>query len=703
MTTNGLRSLPAPAAPTADGIDLVEIGRTVRRGWRHVIGFTLLGTLGAAAVIAWAPRRFDGSATVVLKSAADLGSALLGSVGAGAATGAGGAAGAMPSMGGLGALVGAAGSPMETEIQILTSRAVAREVIDSLGLDVRVREPAGVPARALVREARLAPAFKRRRLEFVREGDGRTWRVSSKDWAGRAAAGAPLETPAGTLVLRESGALPARFVLDLLDREDAGTFFTRRLTIQKAGGEVARVTWRGDDSLTAARVPNVLLGVYLARRKTVDRGINTHRAEFLQAQSDSVSRELATAERALREYQERSGVIEPVVVGKIQLEQAAELRAVLSQVDVEKGAIDHMLAQFGTGKLTARQLIAYPEFLKSQGVNELLSQMGELETEREKLLERRTEADPEVIALGQGVKNLEGQLAPLAQAYAASLTTRRRDLAAQLDTMRAALGVLPGAAESSNRLQRDVIRLGTIYAALQAQLVAARLAAIGEGGDVRQLDAAEPSKKAAFPQPILTMGLGVTGGFACGLVAALLVGLLGRWGADPREMERSMGVPVLRFDPAEPLVLGAPTARTLLLVPLEAGADTGEVARRLARTATARGTEVAVLAVGARRSATGESAESALQAVRQLEAATDGGLVLVQTAGLADDETAALLDGERPVLLVAPAGPVDRARAAQAVETLRRLDVPIAGVVMRDAERVGLRAALGARRAPLPV
>ena len=679
------RALARIEAPAADGIDLVEVARTMRRGWRHVAGFAAAGVLAALAVTVWAPRRFDGSATVLLKSSADLGSSLLSRIGGGAA---GAAGAAMPDIGGLGALVGGGRSPMETEIQILSSRAVAHEVVDSLRLAARVRDPRGVPSAAIVRELRLAPSFKRRRFQFARAAGEPAYRVTSKDWSGTATAGAPLVTPVGTIVLRADTTLPAAFTLDLMDREDAGAWFEKRRGISKAGGEVARVTFRADDSLTAARVPNLLLDVYLARRKTVDRGVNQHRAEFLQGQSDSVSQELLAAERALRVHQERSGVIEPITVGKLQLERAGELRATLSQLQVEEGAINQMLGLVGSGRFTARQLAAYPEFLKSGGVNELLKQLTELETKRTELLERRTEQDPEVVALTQGIKSIEGQLAPLGAAYASSVAKRRQDVSIQLDTMYAALGLLPGQAESSNRLQREVLRLSTIYAGLQAQLVAARLAAIGEGGDVRTLDDAEPPKKPSFPKPVFTMGLGLVGGLGLGLVAALLAGLLGRWAADPREVERVAGVPALRFDPREPLVLGAPAlGRTLLIVPLGAAADTAAVAERLARTAQARATPVTVLDLTGRAlPASVAGAESSVRdAVARLEA--EYGLVLVRLPSLHDDVTAAALDGGRAVLLVAPAGPVDRAPLQQAVDTLRRLDVPCAGVVMQDAPR----------------
>ena len=60
------------------------------------------------------------------------------------------------------------------------------------------------------------------------------------------------------------------------------------------------------------------------------------------------------------------------------------------------------------------------------------------------------------------------------------------------------------------------------------------------------------------------------------------------------------------------------------------------------------------------------------------------GSVIVQLPTLMSDVTIAALRGDRPVVLVAPPGPVDRTQLAQAVASLRRMQVPCAGVVMND-------------------
>src|SRR5205823_804327 len=125
--------------------------------------------------------------------------------------------------------------------------------------------------------------------------------------------------------------------LELRDRDDAINRLAKHLAVGKAGGEVATVGYRGDDSLTAAAVPNAIVSVYLARRTTTDRGVNQHRVEFLESKADSAALALSAAERALRRQQESSGVIDPQVVGKIELERAVQLRAALTELRVEDG------------------------------------------------------------------------------------------------------------------------------------------------------------------------------------------------------------------------------------------------------------------------------------------------------------------------------------------------------------------------------
>jgi uncharacterized protein involved in exopolysaccharide biosynthesis len=654
-----------------DTIDLADVARSVRRGWRVVLGSIAACLVLALLVILFGPRRFEGKASAIVRSA-DPSSSLLSRIGGEALGGL--AAGA-------GAILGGGGTQLETEIQILESKSVLGEVVDSLMLQVQPREPEGLPATKFVREVRLPGSFKRLDFDFERT-TGTQYRVTGDGVNATAAAGGAVATPVGIIQLRDS--LPASFSLRLVDHEDAVKQLSRHLDVRKAGGEVLAVSYRATDSITAAAVPNVALSTYLARKKTSDRGVNAHRVDFLSAQLDTTAVQLASAEQALRQFQERSGLLDPEVMGKLELEQAADLRKSLGEVEVEQGALDQMLAQVAAGHMSQRQLAAFPAFLKSGGINDLLSRISELETQRTRLLETRLETDRDVVALTRSINDLQSQLVPLGKAYSGALQRQRTEIERQLGTMSAQLDRFPGEAQTSGRLAREVRRLGLTYAALQTQLVEARLSAIAEGGDIRQLDVATVPKKVAFPDPVITTAAGVGAGLVVGLLLALVAGSHGRYVEGPDAIERVAGVPALRFDPRTPLLMsGRSAVRTVLLIPVEQGVRTSRVAERLVDTALARGESATILDLTA-PSAAAPVGASVGGLISRLE--KEHALVVVRLPGMAADSTAAALSDDRPVLLVAPPRRVSRRDLTDAMETLRRLDVPCAGVVLSENE-----------------
>ena len=654
---------------TADTLDLAELARAARRSWSFIVALTLLGAAAAAGLLLFGPRRFQAASSIVVRSQQTSRASLL-------AKFAGGGDGAAS------LLDAGTSSPLETEVQILSSRELVGRVVDSLQLQVQVRAPDGIASNAVVQAARLPGAFKPRKYTVSSGADG-TIRVVGRDTTVTVPNGQPVVLPVGRLSLTSAVHTGGPYEIQLFDREDAVTRIGKRISISKAGGEVLRVTCRTSDSVTAAAIPNLLVGYYLALRHTTDRGTNQHRVEFLTAQLDSVTRQLAIAEQSLRGFQESSRLIDPQTIGKLSLERAGELRASIGENDVERGALEQLMGQVSAGSMSVRDLVAYPAFLKSPAINALLTQIGELETERSKLLVTRLDSDSEVVALSKSIRTLEGQLGPMATAYQSSLKRQHQDLSLQLDSLRTALGAFPAELASGNRLQRSVLQLSQVQTAMQAQLVEARIAAVTEGGNVQSLDIAEPPMRVAFPRPLPTMAAGLGGGLFIGLAIAMFVGMMGRWVQDPATLERTTGAPALRFDPHLPLLLGASTTRTILVAPLGSGnsAYIDPVIARLVETAALRSVSATVLDLSA------GTVPDVHGTIARLE--SENGLVVVKLPAITSDTAAAAIGEQRAVLLVAPERRVARAQLADAVQMLRRLDVPLAGVVINGNGRNG--------------
>lgn len=660
--------ISAGPAQASDTIDLADVVRTLKRNSVAVLLFVALGFLAALAVVLFAPRRFEARTTILARagtaSGPSIGSRIEG-------------VGAL--LGGLGSLAGSSG--IETELQILKSRDLAGRVVDSLKMQFKVNEPRIAPF-SLVAASALTGSFPPRGLQFERT-DASTYRATWGDTSFLVKQGEPTKLGDGQFTLA-TGALPEKFEVAILDREAAIDRFVRRLQATKAGGEVVRVVVRGDDSLSTAAAANLLTQFYLETHKTVDRGLNQRQVEFVTAQLDSTSRALTQAERDLRDYQEASRVIDYEIVGEAEVQSLEDARARLRELEVTDGTMRQLLAQADAGRLSSRDLAAYPDFLRGTTAGALAGNLTELESKRIQLLERRTERDPDVVALDKTMRALEANLVAMARSYSGSISRQRAETQARVDSVQRRLMAIPAAAERGGRLKRDVERLTALYAALQAQLVEARFGAVSEGGMLRQIDPAVPPRGPSFPQPVLTMGIGITGGLMAGLVAALFLGWFGKWLRDPMEVERAVGVLAQRYEPNAPLLMsGATGTRTVLLVPLGAHAPIGTVAERLARTARQRALQTVVLDLSSPVIGNGDGQNGDYGSlIDRLE--RENGAVIVQLPPLASEAAVAALSENRQVVLVAPPGPIERGRLENAVNTLRRLKVPLAGVIMND-------------------
>ena len=288
----------------------------MRRGWRQLVLFTVLGVAAAVLVILYAPRKFGSNSSIVVRASTSPGASILSKIALPGGGGGGGGDGPLAALGG-------SSSPLETEIRILTSRSLVEQVVDSLDLQAAVKAPRGVPTNALLSVVDLPGSFKQRKYHAERTPNGH-YQLTGEDTTVVITAGAPARLPVGNITVRPNG--PATFDLVLRDREDAIDRTRKSLDVGKAGGEVLRISYSAPDSITAAAVPNALISFYLRRRKSTDRGTNQYRVEFLTLQVDSISRQLAAAEDALRKFRESSHVIDAETVGKLQLTRAGDLR-----------------------------------------------------------------------------------------------------------------------------------------------------------------------------------------------------------------------------------------------------------------------------------------------------------------------------------------------------------------------------------------
>lgn len=432
-------------------------------GWRRLLVGVAIGAMVAAVVVVAWPPRFEGRLSVLVRTAPSTSSMLRGQLG-GLADLAGGSL-----------RVGAEAGEMATEIGLLRSRALLGQVVDSLRLQVRAgRTPPVMLSAVDVPSGRFSPRGVR--------VEGRRLRV--------------------------------------VDREDAIDDLDRRLTVEEAGGDLIELRLSARDSLTAAAALNLLAARYMTERRSFDRGTNQRRVDFLDRQVDSVRRALSVATATLRRVQEQSGVLAVELSGQARAQQEVALEQELATLDAEGEALDTLLAEVASRD--SRRVAGFPALLRSPAVNEIVGQMAMLEVQRDTLLAELTPTAPRIRAIDDAVDGLRDQLVPLARTYAEAITRQRVILSERMQRLREGNPDVARAGEALVNAEAEVKALSTLLLGISSQRLDARLAAIGEGGVVRVVDAAVTPRRPRFPRPMPVLAVGMLVGLGLGIVSALM-------------------------------------------------------------------------------------------------------------------------------------------------------------------------------------
>jgi tyrosine-protein kinase Etk/Wzc len=469
--------------PVPFELDLSSVSQTIRSRWRALAVGLLVGAVTAVSVLLFVPPRFNGRAMVLIRTTqVDPSAALRTKMGA--------VAELMPN-----ALGGNLDEELSTEIALLSSRATYGAVVDSLKLQVVPISPGRTPPYAVVDSIRTTGRFKPRKITL---SPGPNAFEGGTIWA--------------------SGAARVR----VWDREDAIDEMEKRADVRLLSGNTVEIKYRGRDSLTAAEVPNLIANVYMIRRRTVDRGLNQRRLEFLDAKQDSVRVELRQTADLLASVARQFGVgASPEIGGEAMATGAAEMEAKLAELRATEIAMDSLIASTRAGRMDPRFLAGFPDMVRSIAANDLLSQIATVETQRNILLGRQPATSPEAVALERARDSLVSQMLPIATTYREAISQQRASVERDLERLNARIARLPAQAAAVGKEQAELTRLLQMHTGMGVQVLDARLAALMEGGDVRVIDPAATPRKVSFPRRMPTiavcLALGLVGGLAYAL------------------------------------------------------------------------------------------------------------------------------------------------------------------------------------------
>jgi tyrosine-protein kinase Etk/Wzc len=459
--------------------------------------------------------------------------------------------------------LGGEGSEVNTELEVLRSRTLAGQVVDEFALRAELTTPSRVPRSLLIESITLDSTAPSGKHIFVRTDAG----FERFDADGKPASARGLQVR-----FRPAARQHERIVIEVQSHQAAISKLVDASDIARPtrDANILTVAYRGPDPVLVEAIPNGLVRAFVEQRVGTRKTGARSTVGFLRSQLDTLQIELASAEDSLRAFREQEQVVAIHEQASVSVGKLAELQAERNQVSAELAAIEATLKEARardsdvSGTSPTRRLLAFPTLLRNPVISTLLENITTLENERSTLLVRRTDRDPDIIALTGQIDATEEQIAALVGTYSDGLRQQVVAYDRSLEQSSAQLSKIPAKEVRLATLQRDATVLGELSTLLQTRLKEAEISAAVEDPSAQVIDFAVQPTNPVSPRPALNLALAMLLGMTLGLGISFGRELLDTKIHTADEVQEATGLPVLgivpRFEPSLGKVRRSPRA-----------------------------------------------------------------------------------------------------------------------------------------------
>jgi tyrosine-protein kinase Etk/Wzc len=524
-STNGSRR---PAG--GGGGTLQALSRSLRRHWVFPAVIPILVIAGTAIALYFMPRVYESNAQVRIDQQKSNLAVLE----------------ALKSL--------SSGSEIETEMVVLRSRTMAESVVDSLSLRAALTRPRGAQRHTYferLRVERNAPAGA-----WVLRPSATGVAVTRADGPGevqRFGRGETLRFGGVEAVLTRDAVNESEIRLEVAPYGDAVRAFQRTLTVGRPNREadVVRVGYTSTDSILVRDVVNTAVRHFILRRQREQSTEAVNMVSFLNEQIDTLTLQLTTAEEALRDYSENTGIVAMSAQAESYVTRLADLKAQRDLADAERRALSGVVgAGITGGSGSFRNIVGFRTILTSPSGSELLRALNEAENVRAELLTRYTPESTDVQMQTARIQELEDQLRGIANTYLSGLDKTVASLDDVLAGYSDELRQIPEQQIHLARLRRHADLLEEIHTLLQTRVKEAEIAAAVDDASVRIVDPAVVADRPVRPRPKLSLALATMLGLGLGVAGAVLRDHADRTVRTREELQLTLpGLPILSVIP----------------------------------------------------------------------------------------------------------------------------------------------------------
>jgi len=447
------------------------------------------------------------------------------------------------------------GPDMGSHLDIIRSVEVLSPVVDSLGLQLRLKNYRD-QRRQIVSsfEAERAIRSSSYRLEIdgtaLKLLGSRTDRVLASG-----PEGSPLEGPGFTLWVADASGIEEPLEFAVSNFDIALEALERRLRIEQGtGADLIWIRISDPDPQLAAGVVNGVARSYQRHRARSARQTAGRRRTFIAAQLTGVADSLHSAQQGVIDYQAKT-LYDPDTEGSVVFSELVAVDGRLRELRYQESLLSGLVAGLqtsGENDQALQQVMALGSDLVPQGP-QLSGQLQELQLRRAELTASRfglTSEDPQVQVVDSLIVETKAQAVIAAEQALQLLRNRIGEERGRYGQLSGQAGRLPVRTAEYGRLQQRVEAVQSVFDQLVATYFEAQIA---EGVEVGDIDVVAAAAVPVWPdRSYRTLNL-VVGG-----IVGLLVGLVGTLMADqmdsrvrrPLDAERAADLEVVGTIPS---------------------------------------------------------------------------------------------------------------------------------------------------------
>ena len=443
--------------------------------------------------------------------------------------------------------------------ELITSRQLASEVVDLLGLRVSIAQPPRAVRSLLISSAHFAPDAPSVGYRIIKmAGGAHEVRLMQPDSVlGVYPDSDEVRLVGGGVRLTPEARLLDRMQVNVDPRINAAEWLRGAIQVELTNKDanVLSISYSGRDSILVSQIPNALAHEYVRRRAELDRSGASTQSDYLRRQLATLNADISDKEAQMRAYLEKEGIPSVSQEQLVLSTELGHLEDARHDLESTRENIARAMEPLKDPDTLAardrflRRLLATTDFTKAGVASSEIGRLEVLMTTRSDLMTRRLPGDPRVRELDKQINETQESIRLRTVSFLSNLDQQIAAFTPRIAAVTVKLQRVPQQALEFSKLERDRHISEELITLVQQDLKHAEIQAAVQDSTASVLDEAVEAAPQGGSSETLIFVVAVFSGLLVGVSVAFLRDWLDTTVRTEHDLASIVGVAVVGIIP----------------------------------------------------------------------------------------------------------------------------------------------------------